>query len=109
MFIRFKQNDEITKDDRRELITENNGQIQKLIVKNSDLIDKGLYTISVSNKGAKLTSKCEVTIIYPPKIIKPLQNIEVIQKKTAILELEVDSNPNATIEWLKNNTVHLYK
>lgn len=73
-----------------------------MLVKNCNLSDRGIYTLNISNKSGKDSSKCEVLVIFPPKIIKNLQNVEVIQKKTAILEAEIESIPNSTAEWFKN-------
>ena len=67
------------------------------------MTNKGSYVLNVINKTGKVTTKCDVSIIYAPKCIKPVANVETAQKKTAIFEVEIDANPAATIEWFKNN------
>ncbi len=76
---------------------------QQLVIKKCSGANKGNYTLSISNKLGKVVTKCDVTVVYPPRIVKPLNDMEVAQKKTAILEVELDSNPSATIEWFKND------
>lgn len=60
--------------------------------------------MNISNKISKSSSKSELNVIYPPILIKKLQNSSVVQKKTVILEVEIDSNPAPTVEWYKNNS-----
>ncbi len=96
------QNEELTPNENIEFITEPNGLKQQLVIKKCTSANKGNYTLNVSNKLGKVVTKCEVTVVYPPRIVKPLNDLEVAQKKTAILEVELDSNPTSTIEWFKN-------
>ncbi len=52
---------------------------------------------------SKASTKCDLSVIYAPKLVKPLFDLETAQKKTAIIEAEIDAFPTSKIEWFKNN------
>jgi hemicentin len=97
------QNEDLVSNENVEFITEPNGLKQQLVIHKCTTAHKGNYLLSITNKLGKAVTKCDATVVYPPRIIKPLSDAEVAQKKTAILEIELDSSPQATIEWLQNN------
>jgi hypothetical protein len=59
----------------------------------------------LSNKFGKCVSKCEVSVNYSPKFLVNLKDLEVFEKKTAILEVQVDCFPAPVIQWYKNEKI----
>lgn len=98
----YFQNEEITSSDKYEFVSEDDGRKHKLLIKNCTTANKGTYSMAISNKLGKATTKCDVAIVYAPRLVKQLTDIEIAQKKTAILETEIDAYPASTIQWFKN-------
>ncbi len=57
----------------------------------------------MSNKLGKSSSKCDVCIIYCPTLLAQLKDLDILEKKTAIFEVQIDSSPPPVIQWYKNN------
>lgn len=77
----------------------------KLRISNCQTSDTGAYTAVVQNKVGKATIKCDVLVIYPPKILSELKSTNVVLKKPVVLETEVQSALPCEVQWFKNNEI----
>ena len=92
----FHNNKEITGMDHHVVMEE--GRTHKLTVKSATLNDSGTYKCTVKNQKTETT----VTVVQKkPEFIRKLQDCEVKEKETAILEVEVTSD-TADVIWKKD-------
>jgi hypothetical protein len=75
-----------------------------LSLENVQLKDHGSYSTVAQNKVGKATSKCDLLVVYLPKIKTPLKDASVIVKRNILLEIEVESSIQCTAEWVKDST-----
>ena len=101
----MKQSEDIKADDRHIITVSEDGKYHKLVIKQATYSDKGTYVFSASNRAGKQLTKSEVTIIYAPKLINHLKDLEVVQKKNALLEIEIDAIPTPILYWYKNGVL----
>lgn len=87
---------ELTGMDHRIVVQED--KVHKLIVKDTTPKDAGTYTCTIKNH--KTTSTVEV-IEKVPQFVKTIEDFEVKELETAILEVEITSD-TADVVWLKN-------
>lgn len=87
---------ELTGMDHRIVVQED--KVHKLIVKDTTPKDAGTYTCSIKNH--QTTSTVEV-IEKVPQFVKTIDDSEVKELETAILEVEITSD-TADVTWLKN-------
>ncbi|XP_011496107.1 PREDICTED: titin-like [Ceratosolen solmsi marchali] len=87
---------EISGMDHREVIEE--GKIHKLVIKRVTQGDEGNYKCIVKNQ----TTFCNVKVnATKPEFVKKLQDFEVIERNSAILEVEITSQ-TADVSWFKD-------
>uniref|UniRef100_A0A8C1GY53 Titin n=1 Tax=Cyprinus carpio TaxID=7962 RepID=A0A8C1GY53_CYPCA len=84
----FKGDKEITTDDKYEIVVD--GKRRALIVKNCELKDEGAFTAHIGS--VKATEAL--------KIIQPLEDCEIEEKKTMTFACKVN-RPNVTVQWMK--------
>lgn len=87
---------ELTGMDHRIVVQED--KIHKLIVKDTTLDDAGAYTCTIKNH--ETTSTVDV-IEKVPQFVKTIDDFEVKETETAILEVEITSD-TADVTWLKD-------
>ncbi|XP_067933209.1 myosin light chain kinase, smooth muscle-like [Watersipora subatra] len=123
-----------TKNDRRarkgsRFTTTASGDIFTYKIEECLSIDKGVYTVTASNQHGEVSSSCTITytaspstltgrsgkssrsqsnssnmVATPPRFTSALSDNTVSEKECAVLECRVEATPNATVEWLYNNT-----
>lgn len=81
--------------DHREVIQE--GRVHKLVIKQPTSSDSGIYSCMV--KDQKTSSNVTVNAIKP-EFMKKLEDVEVKELQTAILEVEITSK-SADVSWHK--------
>lgn len=74
------------------------GKVHKLVIRNTNLKDAGTYVCKVKNKETESTVE---VLERKPEFIKRLQDYEVKEKDTAILDVEITSD-TADVTWLKD-------
>uniref|UniRef100_A0A0K8VP60 Titin n=2 Tax=Bactrocera latifrons TaxID=174628 RepID=A0A0K8VP60_BACLA len=74
------------------------GKIHKLVIRNTNLRDSGTYVCKVKNKETESTVE---VLPRKPEFIKILEDYEVTEKETAILDVEV-STDIAEVVWFKD-------
>lgn len=87
---------EISGMDHRVVIQD--GRTHKLIIKNTSRNDEGRYRCTVKNQ------KTETTVTVKERkleFVKRLQDLEITEKDTAILEVEITSD-TADVKWFKD-------
>lgn len=94
----YYNNTEISGMDHRVVI--HDGRIHKLIIKNITQNDEGQYKCTVKNQKTETTVKVEQRKL---EFIRKLQDLEITEKETAILEVEVSSD-TADVQWYKDGT-----
>lgn len=87
---------ELTGMDYRQIIQ--TGRTHKLIIKITNIKDTGEYKCSV--KGQETNSTVEVLQRYP-EFVKRLEDLEIKENETGILEVEVSSE-SALVTWTKD-------
>lgn len=90
---------ELTGMDHRIIIQE--GKIHKLLVKNTNIKDSGNYKCVVKNQE---TSSVVEVLERSPEFVARLQDTEVNENESIILEVEITSN-SADVVWLKDGSV----
>ncbi|XP_014601987.1 PREDICTED: titin [Polistes canadensis] len=87
---------EISGMDHREIVQE--GRVHKLVIKKTNAIDEGTYKCTVKNQ----TTSSTVTVKpAKPEFTRKLQDFEVKERETAILEVEITSE-TVDVEWYKD-------
>uniref|UniRef100_A0A8D8SBW9 Titin n=1 Tax=Cacopsylla melanoneura TaxID=428564 RepID=A0A8D8SBW9_9HEMI len=87
---------EISGMDHRELSQE--GHTHKLVIKKVGTLDAGTYSCHVKNQE----TKCTVTVREgKAEFLKKLDDLEVKEKESAVLEVEVTSD-KADVKWFKD-------
>lgn len=92
----FHNGKELTGMDHRIVLQED--KVHKLIVKDTTVKDAGTYTCTIKNH--ETTSTVDV-IEKVPQFVKTIQDFEVKELETAILEVEITSD-TADVTWLKD-------
>lgn len=92
----YHNNRELTGMDHRIVVQED--LVHKLIVKDTTTRDGGTYKCTI--KGHETTATVKV-IEKVPQFTKTIQDVEVKESETAILEVEISSN-TVDVVWLKN-------
>lgn len=87
---------ELTGMDHRIVVQED--KVHRLVIKDTAVKDAGTYKCTI--KGHETTSKVDV-IEKVPQFVKTLQDYEVKEQETAILEVEITSD-TADVVWLKD-------
>lgn len=91
----YKDN-EISGMDYRVVI--HDGRTHKLIIKNISQKDVGAYKCTVKNQKTETTVEVEQRKL---EFVKKLQDLEITEKESAILEVEITSD-TADVVWLKD-------
>ncbi|KAL9904483.1 titin-like [Glossina fuscipes fuscipes] len=92
----FFNGKELSGMDHRVVVED--GKIHKLVIRNTNLRDTGSYVCKV--KKTETQSTVEV-LPRKPEFIKPLEDYEVTEKDTAILEVEVSTDAGE-VQWFKD-------
>lgn len=92
----YYNNKELTGMDHRIVVQED--KVHKLIIKDTTVKDGGTYKCTI--KKCETTSEVEV-IEKVPQFVKTLDDFEVKEQETAILEVEITSD-TADVVWLKD-------
>uniref|UniRef100_A0A1A9UCU1 Titin n=1 Tax=Glossina austeni TaxID=7395 RepID=A0A1A9UCU1_GLOAU len=92
----FFNGKELSGMDHRVVVED--GKIHKLVIRNTNLRDTGNYVCKV--KKTETQSTVEV-LPRKPEFIKPLEDYEVTEKDTAILEVEVSTDAGE-VQWFKD-------
>lgn len=92
----FFNGKELSGMDHRVVVEE--GKTHKLVIKNTNLRDSGNYTCKVKDQETKSTVE---VLPRKPEFIKPLEDYEVTEKDTAILEVEVSTDVSE-MQWFKD-------
>lgn len=90
---------EISGMDHRVVIQD--GRTHKLVIKNISQKDEGHYKCTVKNQKTETTVKVQQRKL---EFVKKLQDLEITEKDTAILEVEITSD-TAEVVWYKDGTV----
>ncbi|CAF3878648.1 unnamed protein product, partial [Adineta steineri] len=95
----LKDNEEIpmTADENNRFEATNDGRVYRLEVKESKMIDGGMYTIKVEDKE----QSCQVTVTEAPiEIVIPLSDKTCVEGTTEFSEFYVELNkPNINVIW----------
>lgn len=92
----FFNGKELSGMDHRVVVDE--GKVHKLVIKNTNLKDSGKYVCKVK----KLETESTVEVLKrKPEFIKPLEDCEITEKDTAILEVEI-SIDQPEVQWFKD-------
>ncbi|KAK9730490.1 Variant SH3 domain [Popillia japonica] len=92
----WHNNEEISGMDHRVVVQE--GRKHKLVVKNTTTKDMGTYKCTVKNE------KTETTVTVKerkPEFVRRLHDLEITEKQTAVLEVEITSE-TANVIWRKD-------
>lgn len=92
----FFNGKELSGMDHRVVVEE--GKTHKLVVKNTNLRDSGKYTCRVKNQETQSTVE---VLPRKPEFIKALEDYEVTEKDTAILDVEVSTDVSE-VQWFKD-------
>ena len=76
---RLKNNEDLKPDDRIKITQDDNKCT--LNIENVVMNDSGSYTVLAQNKLGKVTSKCDLLVVYAPKIKSALKDSSVVVKK----------------------------
>ncbi|CAH1179306.1 unnamed protein product [Phaedon cochleariae] len=92
-------NTEISGMDHRVVVQD--GRTHKLIIKNVSKNDEGKYKCSVKNQKTETRVEVEQRKV---EFVRRLQDLEITEKDTAILEVEITSD-TADVTWLKDGQI----
>lgn len=92
----FFNGKELSGMDHRVVVEE--GKVHKLVIKNTNLKDSGKYVCKVKNQETQSTVE---VLKRKPEFIKPLEDEEVTEKDTAILDVEI-SIDLPEVQWFKD-------
>lgn len=82
------------------------GDVYKLFVKSLSMSDQGSYSIVAKNEINQTSDFWNLTIKVPPKIKKRLGQPKVVSESDSLtLLIEVETDPEPTVEWIKDETV----
>ncbi|XP_017492146.1 PREDICTED: titin-like, partial [Rhagoletis zephyria] len=92
----FFNGKELSGMDHRVVVED--GKVHKLVIRNTNLRDSGTYVCKVKNIETESTVE---VLPRKPEFIKILEDYEVTEKETAILDVEV-STDTAEVVWYKD-------
>ncbi|XP_065051708.1 myosin light chain kinase, smooth muscle-like isoform X2 [Rhopilema esculentum] len=72
-------------------------------VKNVSVDDEGFYECIATNKSGKATSKCELLVNAPGKIVNAPESADVKPGGTATFKCKYDGNPRPDVKWFKGS------
>lgn len=82
------------------------GDVYKLQVKSLTMNDQGSYSIVAKNEINQTSDFWSLTIKVPPKIKKRLGQPKVVNESDSLtLFIEVETDPEPSVEWIKDETV----
>ena len=79
-----------------------NGNLHQLRIRHATGKDAGEYQVVCSNNAGRTSGKITVRISSPPNIVEPLKDLLVPIKRTARLETQIQSYPEAKAIWSKD-------
>ena len=65
-------------------------------------MQRGKYTVKLSNAAGSVETSCNVTVNVPPTIIKQIENVSCTEGSECHFMIEVEGHPQPTIEWFKD-------
>ncbi|KAG5897344.1 hypothetical protein JTB14_030229 [Gonioctena quinquepunctata] len=92
-------NTEISGMDHRVVIQD--GRTHKLVIKNISQNDEGIYKCTVKNQKTETTVRVKQRKL---EFVKRLQDLEITEKDTGILEVEITSD-TADVKWYKDGNI----
>lgn len=92
----FFNDKELSGMDHRVVVEE--GKAHKLVIKNTTLKDSGKYVCKIKNFETQSTVE---VLKRKPEFIKPLEDYEVVEKDTAILDVEISTDVDE-VQWFKD-------
>ncbi|CAF2489671.1 unnamed protein product [Rotaria sp. Silwood2] len=102
----YKDEKPIPKNDQRFTITQETSTLSVLTIHNTNMDDKGVYSVKLTNKAGEVEGKANL-VIKPikPNITRDLNGAYTGTKdEDLIISIAGTGNPTPTCQWFKNNT-----
>lgn len=101
--VKWYKDGQLIQESERIRIEREGSDVYKIVIKSVRMEDAGSYSIVARNEINQTTEIWNLTVKSPPKIRKRLGTIPVVDEGDSLtLLIEVDSDPEATVKWYKD-------